>query len=206
MATGVDTRVRAAVPARARLRRMECCTKPCLTSVWAGCRKTAAASDAGGQCRKRFRLETTKTPGQWAPGGRWTRTLASAPLSWQQRGCSVKGQLAAPSRRWAIRLLRDLPSSSARCCSRCARPKGRVALILVGLQQPGSPHGAGRMNSSVQSRVGLVTGRGISAPPAHPKKNATRSGSGSRCCRSGARGVTVYRLSGPFVQPVMAAR
>jgi hypothetical protein len=35
-------------------------------------------------------------------------------------------------------------------------------------QTPASPHGAGRMKSSVQSTVGLVTGRGVDAPPAQP--------------------------------------
>jgi len=44
------------------------------------------------------------------------------------------GQPAAPSRRCAIRLLRLLPSTSARRWSRWASPHGRVALILVGLR------------------------------------------------------------------------
>jgi len=76
MAIRVLCTSRAAVPARAMLLPIVCCTKPLLTSVYAGCRKTVASSDVCGQSWRRYRPPTTKPPGHWAPEGRWTRTLA----------------------------------------------------------------------------------------------------------------------------------
>ena len=64
---------------------------------------------------------------------------------------------------------------------------GRVPMQA---QTPVSPHGAGRMKSSVQFTVGLVTGRGVDAPPAHPNLKPQVAALLQRvmqiCCRGAA--------------------
>ena len=98
MAKGVDASTRPAVPARARLRRMECCTKACLTRESAGCRKAAAASDVCGQSWRRRRPTLNKNPrpvGAWgsldADLGFRTSVMAAAGMLRQGFTTAIKG-------------------------------------------------------------------------------------------------------------------